>query len=128
MLDSSCSKCGTELAAAAVLYDENGNTTCQRCQMAKAALDSRKDVANKVRNIAYGGPLAALVALVFNPFFLLTLAAILNGAYVLRSVSEPEMAKLLEGSIGKIKAAAIAGIVLGAITGLLHMFVRAAAG
>jgi hypothetical protein len=127
MPDMSCSKCGTELVAAAVLYDESGNVTCQRCQMAKAALDSRKDVAKKVRNIAYGGPLAALVSLVFNPFFIFTLAAILNGVYVLRSVSEPEMAKLLEGSVEKIKVAAIAGMVLGGLTGLLHLFVRTAA-
>jgi hypothetical protein len=126
MPDANCSKCGTVLAAGAVLYDQNGNITCQRCQMAKDALDSRKDVAKKVKGIAYGGPLVALISLVFNPFFILTMAAILNGVYVLRSVSEPEMAKLLEGSIEKIKVAAIAGMVLGGITGLLHVFVRAA--
>jgi len=126
MPDANCSKCGTPLAAGAVLYDQSGNVTCQRCQMAKDALDSRKDVAKKVKGIAYGGPLVALISLVFNPFLVLSLAAIFNGVYVLRSVSEAEMAKLLEGSIEKIKVAAIAGMVLGGITGLLHLFVRAA--
>jgi hypothetical protein len=32
---------------------------------------------------AYGGRVIALVALVFNPFFLMTVAAIANGIYVL---------------------------------------------
>jgi hypothetical protein len=122
--EMSCSKCGTVLAAGAVLYDQSGNAICQRCLMAKDALDSRKDVAKKLRNIAYGGPAAALVSLVFNPFLILTLAAILNGVYVLGSVREPEMAKLLEGSVEKIKVAAIAGIVLGGVSALLHIVLR----
>jgi hypothetical protein len=128
MLDSNCSKCGRELAAAAVLYDESGNVTCDRCQMAKAALDSRKDVAKKVRHVALVGLLAALISLVRNPFFFFTLAGVLNGMYVLRSVSEPEMAKLLEGSVEKIKVMAIAGMVLGGLGGVLHLVLRAAAG
>jgi hypothetical protein len=122
MTDASCAKCGTVLPAAAVLYDEHGDVRCQKCLMASQALDSQKKVAIKVKNIAYGGPLAALVALVFNPFFLLTGAAILNGVYVLRSVTDPETAKHLEGSVEKIKAVAIAGMVLGVITGVLRLF------
>jgi hypothetical protein len=38
------------------------------------------------------------------------------------------MAKLLEGSVEKIKVMAIAGMVLGGLGGVLHLVLRAAAG
>jgi hypothetical protein len=56
----------------------------------------------------------------------MTIAAIGNGIYVLRSVGQPDTAKHLEGSVEKIKVAAIAGIVLGVITGALRVLVLAA--
>jgi hypothetical protein len=126
MAGATCASCGTALAAAAVLYDERGEVRCQRCLMASQALDSQKKAAAKVKGIAYGGPVIALVALVFNPFFMMTIAAIANGIYVLRSVSHPETAKHLEGSVEKIKVAAIAGIVLGGITGVARLLILGA--
>jgi hypothetical protein len=125
MPDMSCSKCGTELAAAAVLYDEKGNVTCQRCLMTSQALDSEKNVATKIKGIAYGGPVIGLVALVFNPGWLMTVAAVLNGLYVLRSVQRPENARHLGPSIERMKVAAIAGMVLGVISGVLRLFLFA---
>jgi hypothetical protein len=121
-----CATCGTALSDAAVLYDERGEVRCQRCLMASQALDSHKKASAKVKGIAYGGPIIALVALVFNPFFLMTIAAIGNGIYVLRSVDQADTAKHLAGSVEKIKVAAIAGIVLGVITGALRLLVLAA--
>lgn len=126
MTNASCAACGTALSAAAVLYDERGEVRCQRCLMANQALDSQKKAAAKVKGIAYGGPVIALVALVFNPFFMMTVAAIANGIYVLRSVSHPETAKHLEGSVEKIKVAAIVGMVLGGITGLVRLLLLGA--
>jgi hypothetical protein len=123
MTNATCVTCGTVLPAAAVLYDERGDVKCQRCLMASQALDSQKKSAAKVKGIAYGGPVIALVALVFNPFFLMTVAALANGIYVLRSVSHPETAKHLEGSVEKIKVAAIAGMVLGGITGVVRLLI-----
>ena len=126
MTSASCATCGTALAAAAVLYDERGEVRCQRCLMAAQALDSQKKAAAKVKGIAYGGPVIALVSLVFNPAFVMTMAAIANGIYVLRSVSHPETAKHLEGSVEKIKVAAIVGMVLGGISGVLRLLVLGA--
>ena len=122
MTDATCSTCGTVLPAAAVLYDQQGNVKCQRCLMAAQAVDSHKAAAMKVKGIAYGGPLIALLALVFNPVWLLTVGAIGNGIYVLRSVSDPETAKHLGDSVEKIKVAAITGMVLGVITGIARLF------
>jgi hypothetical protein len=123
MPDTSCSKCGTALAAAAALYDEMGNVTCQRCLMASQALDSEKKAATKIKAVAYFGPVVGLGALVINPAFLLTVAAVLNGVYVLRSVRQPENARHLGPSIEKMKVAAIGGMVLGVISGLARLFV-----
>jgi hypothetical protein len=128
MPDVTCSRCGTPLPAAAVLYDEKGDVTSQRCLMASQALEGEKRVAAKVKGIAYGGPVIGAVALVFNPFWLMTVAAIANGLYVLRSVRDPETARHLGGSIEKIKVAAIAGMVLGGITGVLRLLLFAAPG
>jgi len=123
MTDATCSKCGTVLAAAAVLYDERGVVLCQRCLMGAQALDAEKNAATKVRSIAYSGPAIGIVAMLFNPFWLLSIGAILNGVYVLRSVRHPETIKHLAPSIAKMKVAAIAGMVLGALAGVLRLFV-----
>ena len=80
MGDATCASCGTVLATAAVLYDQQGNVKCQKCLMAAQVVDSQKAVAMKVKGIAYGGPVIALVALVFNPVWLLTIGAIGTGS------------------------------------------------
>src|SRR5580765_1165258 len=103
MTDATCATCGTVLPAAAVLYDEQGNVKCQRCLMAAQTADSQKKAALKVKGIAYGGPVIALLALFFNPVWLLTIGAIGNGIYVLRSVRDPETAKHLGPSVEKMK-------------------------
>ena len=126
MPDATCTNCGTVLPAVAVLYDEQGNVRCQRCLMAAQTADSQKKVALKVKGIAYGGPVVALVALVYNPAFLMSIAAIANGLYVLRNVKDPSTAKHLEGAVEKIKVVAIVGMVLGALTGLVHLVISAA--
>ena len=125
MTDAACATCGTVLPAAAVLYDEQGNVKCQRCLMTAQVADSQKKVALKVKGIAYGGPVVALVALAYNPGFIMTIAAIANGLYVLRSLKDPETSKHLVGSVEKIKVVAIAGMVLGAVTGLVNLLVAA---
>jgi hypothetical protein len=45
---------------------------------------------------------------------------------VLRSISHQETAKHLEGSVEKIKVAAIVGMVLGGITGLVRLLLLGA--
>ena len=40
---------------------------------------------------------------------------------MLRSVSHPETQKHLEGSVEKIRVAAIAGMVLGGVSGVVHL-------
>lgn len=122
MTDATCASCGTVLPAAAVLYDQMGNVKCQRCLMTAQTLDSQKAVAMKVKGIAYGGPVIALVALFFNPVWLLTIGAIGNGLYVLRSVKDPETAKHLGDSVERMKVAAIAGMILGVVTGVARLF------
>ncbi len=126
MTDATCTNCGMVLPSATVLYDEQGNVRCQRCLMAAQTSDSQKKVALKVKGIAYGGPVIALVALVYNPVFIMSIAAIANGLYVLRNVKDPATAKHLEGSIEKIKVVAIVGMVLGGASGLLHLVMSAA--
>ena len=63
--------------------------------------------------MAYGGPVIGIAAMFFNPFLFMSVAAIANGIYVLRSVRHPDTAKHLEASMEQVKVGAIAGMVLG---------------
>lgn len=120
MTDARCGTCGTMLPAANVLYDEDGNVTCQRCLLAAQTVDAQKRSAAKVVAIAYGGPFLALGAFIFNPFLLVSAAAVGNGVYVLRSLKQSDTAHLVAQSVEKAKVGAIAGIVLGVISGLTY--------
>jgi hypothetical protein len=126
MVDAVCAGCGTGLSAAAVLYDEQGNIRCERCSINAQVADSQKKVALKVKGIAYGGPVVALVAFVYNPGFIMTVAAIANGIYVLNNVKDASTAKHLTGSIGLIKGVAITGMVLGGLAGVVHLLIAGA--
>jgi hypothetical protein len=120
-----CTTCGTELATANVLYDLRGNVTCGRCLLASETAAGHVRASMKVKSIAYGGPVLGIAGMFFNPFFIMSAAAIANGIYVLRSIRQPDTARHLEESLEKMKVAAIAGMVLGGITavlGIMNMF------
>ena len=116
-----CATCGTELATANTLYDQRGNVTCARCLLASEAAASHVSASMKVKSVAYGGTALGIAGMFFNPFFVMSVAAIANGIYVLRSVQHPDTARHLEASLEKVKVAAIAGIVLGGITAVLGL-------
>lgn len=120
-MNATCGTCSTPLLPGDVLYDQRGNVSCQRCLLAAQAGEARKQSAGKVVGIAYGGPALGLLAFVFNPFWLVSVAAVANGLYVLRSLKHPDAAEHLSRSAEKVKVAAIAGIVLGSISGILYV-------
>jgi hypothetical protein len=114
-----CVTCGTELATANTLYDPRGNVTCARCLLASETTAGHLRASMKVKSVAYGGPVIGIAAMFFNPFLFMSVAAIANGLYVLRSVRQPDTAKHLEASMEQVKVGAIAGMVLGGITAVL---------
>ena len=122
-----CATCSAEVERARVFYDHLGNATCARCFTASQVAAGHHGAAMKLKKIAYGVPAIGLAAYFFNPFLLMSFAAIGNGIYVLASLRKPDTAMYLEDTLEKIKVAAIAGTVLGGITaalGLLNMIVR----
>jgi hypothetical protein len=116
-----CQTCGAVLTSASTLYDDRGDVTCQRCLMERQAAQGHARVANKVKNIAKLGPVLGLASFVFNPFLIVSAAAVFNGFYVLRAVRDTENAKLLADKLERMKAAAIAGIVLGGLSVALRV-------
>jgi hypothetical protein len=116
-----CSACGSVLEPADVIYDEQGNVRCQRCLSLSQAETAKGQAASRVVSVAYSGPVIGLVSFVFNPWTLMSVAAIANGVYVLRSLKEVGTAKKIAGKAEKAKVGAIAGMVLGAISGLLFV-------
>jgi hypothetical protein len=120
-MDANCGKCGAGLAPAAVLFDEQGAMICEKCLLAEQARASREQAAAKVKAIAYGGPLIGLTAFFFNPWWLISAAAIGNGIYVFRSLRESADAVRTGRRAEKMRVAAIAGMVLGGIAAVLHL-------
>jgi hypothetical protein len=114
-----CATCGTELATANTLYDARGNVTCGRCLLVSETTAGHVRAAMKVKSVAYGGPAIGIAAMFFNPLLFMSVAAIANGIYVLRSVRHPDTAKHLEASMEQVKVGAIAGMVLGGISAVL---------
>ena len=72
-----------------------------------------------MKSIAYAGPVLGIAGMFFNPALFMSVAAIANGVYVLRSVRRPDTARHLEASMEQVKVGAIAGMVLGGITAVL---------
>jgi hypothetical protein len=116
-----CHVCGTVLSQAAMLYDEGGRVTCQRCLLAAQAEAGLARVAEKLRRVAYGAPAFALLSFVFNPLTLFSWAAIFNGLYVLRALREADTRRRLERSLGAMRAAAIVGVALGTLSLALRL-------
>lgn len=118
-MNTGCSTCGAQLALADVIYDEQGNVRCQGCLSLSQTETAKNQAASRVVSVAYSGPVIGLVSFVFNPWGLLAVAAIGNGVYVLRSLKESDTALKIGSKAEKAKVGAIAGIVLGAVSGLL---------
>jgi hypothetical protein len=120
-MDANCGKCGTGLLPAAVLFDEQGAMICEKCLLAEQAKASQQQAAAKVKAIAYSGPVVGLTAFFWNPWWLLSVAAIANGIYVFRSLRESKDAVRTGRAAEKMRVAAIAGMVLGGIAAVLHL-------
>jgi hypothetical protein len=120
-MDANCGRCGAGLAPAAVLFDEQGAMICERCLLAEQARASQQQVAAKVQAIAYGGPLLGLTAFFWNPWWLISAAAIGNGIYVFRSLRGSADIVRTGRAAEKLRVAAIAGMVLGGIAAVLQL-------
>jgi len=118
-----CQTCGTVLTEANTLYDDRGDVICQRCLMERQAAQGHARVAAKVKNIAKLGPVLGLASFVFNPFLIMSTAAVFNGLYVLRAITDTQNAKILADKLRMMKTAASAGIALGALSVALRVFV-----
>jgi hypothetical protein len=120
-METTCGKCGVALSEASHLYDEHGGIVCEPCLLAAQAEVSRSRAAGKVKAVAYSGPVLGVVAFIFNPFWLISIAAIANGVYVFRSLGDTATSARLNLAVEKMKVAAIAGMVLGGITAVLQL-------
>jgi len=115
-----CMMCGAELPVTSTLYDARGNAICVRCLLATQTGAERHPASSMtVKSLAYGGPVLGVAGMFFNPVLVMSIAAIVNGVYVLRAIRHPDTAAHLEDSLEKVKVGAIAGVVLGGITAVL---------
>jgi hypothetical protein len=119
--NAACGVCGQALPSSAVLYDEGGDPICQSCLDSTQTSAAHVKVSKRVRNVAYGAPLLGLFSFLYNPLLIVSIAVVLQGLYALGAARERETVKLVGDSIRTMKAAAITGIALGALSALLRL-------
>jgi hypothetical protein len=122
MMEDTCGKCGASLSSTQILYDEHGGVVCEKCLLAaQEALNSQICVSGTLKTAAYSGLVAGIAAFFFNPYWLLTLAAIASGVYVFMSLSDTDKAARLARPGEKVKKAAILGMALGGMASVVQL-------
>jgi hypothetical protein len=71
--------------------------------------------------VAYSGLVLGIAAFFFDPYWLLTLAAIASGIYVFKSLDDTDKVARMARTAEKMKVAAIAGMVLGGMAGVVQL-------
>ena len=121
-MEDTCGKCGTSLAAAKILYDEQGGVICERClEAAEEALTNQVRAAGTLKTVAYSGFGVGIVAFFFNPYWLFTIVTVACGVYVFKSLGDTDKAARLARPGEKIKKAAILGMALGGMAGVVQL-------
>jgi len=121
-MEDTCGKCGTSLAPAKILYDEYGGVICEKClEAAEEALTNQIRSAGTLKTVAYSGLGGGILAFLFNPYWLLTVVTVACGVYVFKSLGDTDKAARLGRPGEKLKKAAILGMALGGMAGVVQL-------
>jgi hypothetical protein len=85
-----CSVCATELDPRQVLYGAQGQVICQPCVTASQVRAGHAKSAATARSAAYGNVAVGLVSFVFNPFLVISIAAVGNALFVFRRIADDQ--------------------------------------
>jgi hypothetical protein len=81
-----CSQCSRPLTGAQILYTAQGAMICTQCQVAGEVKQSVSKAAGTIRNAAMSCLALAFVALLINPYFLVTIGSVSVGTYAIRNL------------------------------------------
>src|SRR5690348_10288792 len=87
---AACSVCGTRLEARQVLYGAEAEVICEGCLTASQVRAGHAKSAATARSAAYGNIAVGAVSFVFNPFLVLSVAAVGNALFVFRRLADDQ--------------------------------------
>jgi hypothetical protein len=122
---ATCSVCKADLASGQVLFDQSAAVVCQRCFDSAEVKSLEARAATSTSKAAYGNLFIGVFSLFFNPFWLLTFAAIGNCAYVFRQIGLDQKRGEGPSDPSGRKAIAAVGAVLGVMSALLRVLIAA---
>jgi len=108
-----CTVCGTEMAERQVLYGDQGQIICQPCVTVSQVRAGHASSAATARSAAYGNVAVGVVSFLFNPFFMISIAAVGNALFVFRRTADDQGRGEVIPDATARKVAATVGALLG---------------
>ncbi len=111
-----CARCRTGIDPARAFYSEIGELLCARCNAAADIHATEGRAVGYIQWAAFGNIAIGVFSLLFNPFLLVSIAAILNAIFITTSLLRDDWYRDRMGAtFGPAVACAIIGGVLGAL-------------
>jgi hypothetical protein len=111
-----CNQCSRSLAGPEILYTPNGAVICSQCQLLGEVKQSTRKAAGNIRGAAFSCFGLSLVALLANPYFMVSAGAISAGIYSLRCLRQKDQfTAQLRGERGVLIGVACLGLVIAAL-------------
>jgi len=122
---AACSVCKVELLPGQILYDQHAAVVCQRCLDGAEVKSLEARAASSAGKAAYGNLFIGVFSLFFNPFWLLTCAAIGNCLYVFGQLKQDQRRGEAPTDATARKAVAVLGAVFGVMSVALRILMAA---
>jgi hypothetical protein len=121
---TTCSRCNISIDGAAVLYTPEGATICAACDAQRILGEHDLKAGRNIVASAWSALGLALVSLLINPFYLLTIFSISSAIYALKSLGpgNERFAQHVSSSRGLILGLSIAALVIDGLRVLLVIF------
>ena len=119
-----CGRCQQMMDGSRAAYSKQGELICKSCESAETIDEGYMRAA---RSSCLGALGTGLVSIFFNPFYILSIAAIVQGIRAIALISRPEYRSALGGRRGGLMAAAVVGTLAGALRLVLLLLAIVAA-
>lgn len=107
-----CPRCGQSIDPTKAVYSKQGELICKACESSDIV---KEGYVRAARNVSFGALGAALATFLFNPFYILSIAATVAAIQALILIHKQEYREQLGGQYGACLVAAIAALVIGGV-------------
>lgn len=107
-----CPRCGQSLDPTKAVYSKEGELICKNCESSDII---KEGYVRAARGISFGSLGGAVVSLIFNPFWILSITATVGAIQALILIHKKEYREQLGNQYGSCLVAAIAALILGGL-------------